>query len=244
VKRIAGRALLSLGIAAVVGISPASATTIVVLASADRVVVAADSRVTRSGDPSVVDDTACKILVRGTTAATMSGEIADVDGRFDARRAIPRALSTRGSVRDKYLAALQMIGEMQVGNGNPPGERDLSLLIVTVDSSGAPDWAVGEIHLPADHLPGPTLCTNSGPCILSAFIGEPIEGLADLKARIDGELQRRPSENRMVQLAREAIQSQAVQFPTKVGGPTDVLVLDRYGARWLARKRICPTSVE
>lgn len=214
------------------------ATAVVILTSADRIVVAADSRVSRSLSIVEPDDTACKIWQVGNTAAAMSGDVATVDGRFDARELIPKALAEPGTVRDKYVAAVRLLG-LQIRTRAPSAFVKLGLVFVSFEPNRGPDIATGKVAFPGDEQPGPQMCNDQSVCAVAVVIGDDVAD--DTIIPIEHELRRRPrpSERWMIEMAKAVVKRQADRFPEKIGGPTDVLVIDIRGARWISRKPSC-----
>lgn len=214
------------------------ATAVVILTSADRIVVAADSRVSPSLSIVQPDDTACKIWQVGSTAAAMSGDVATVDGGFDARELIPKALAEPGTVRDKYVAAVRLLG-LQIRTRAPFAFVKLGLAFASFEPNRGPDIAVGKVAFPGDEQSGPQVCNDQSVCAVAVVLGDDVAD--DTIAPIERELRRRPrpSERWMIDMAKALVRRLAKRFPEQIGGPTDVLVIDVKGARWISRKPSC-----
>jgi len=233
--RRAGRYLLSAVVVFLVPV-PLKASVLVVLATPERIVFAADSRQTERGAAPV--DTACKIWVSDTAVFGLVGNNVSERGFHDARLIGPGIVVHQGSIQSKYEWASSALKRQRM---NAASSGSVFTLLASLEGSGpAILAAVFPIPLPANY-PTPTRVSCVGNC-LAALVATPEDG-GRSGPLVYAALKQHPSEPVMVKLARSIVEEEASRNPETVGGPIDVAVLDRDGGRWISRKNVCRSDL-
>lgn len=233
------------------GVVNCEATTIVILVTKDRIVVAADSAGTRIG-PSGERTTSygeCKIH-KGPRAAFLAAGWVKVDGvsAYDVFPGGEKYLNGAYSMSELYSFFFNETVLRIRHDGDGP-RRDLEAGYVGWEA-GRPAVAIGYFEeegarsqpiipglilrtIATSHFDQTWLWTCERACNQAAVLG--LESHIDLDA-LKAALARNPKEAEMAHLAEEAVNAQAKDQSGLVGGPVDILVIDRKGARWYKDK--------
>lgn len=227
------RTLIVFVVVVFINMSTLHATVLVLLSSADRIVLAADSRsVAVTGE---IDDTACKIWASGTRAIAASGDVITAQGH-DVRKIAPEALRQQGSLLDKFTWAVRELQRQD--NANPVATASRIALFFAAYNDNGPAIQIGLFRL-RGVLPIVTRGCGGADCvvaIVSTVAASPTD-VASAKAR----LTMKPSEREMIEMASAIASEHADLTPRSVGGPIDIVVLDSSGVHWVARKPHCPS---
>lgn len=220
--------IVSFGVAASLALAltpgPAWASLALALVTTDRIVVASDSRTWDVAADRAAGDTARKIDTKDTGYAFL---MTGFPGAFEAwRQSQPVAGEPARDLARRILAAVQ------------PG-RDPEEFTIGVVRYGVPvDAYFARVVLHPDRRVE-TLQEGAPAPPFSVALGWD-QGGAAKTARTTAllrELEARPSEQRMIELASHTLDAAAAQSP-KVGGPTHLAVVDAAGARWQTERRL------
>jgi len=206
----------------------AEATIVVVLTTADRIIMAADSRQGHAGD---INDHACKIQWAGATAVALSGNVTTSMLRIGGE-----VLRGAGSVGDKYTVLLRRLVQEEPDSFSAEG------FVVTFAAfqQGAPALAAGKLQRPFIPWAPMFACADASACTSVLFYGE-TSAIDRDKDAVYAWLQTRPNEKDMIDRARLLVEAQrdAPGMAAKIGGPIDIAVIDANGARWIQVKDEC-----
>lgn len=198
--------------------SPAAASLAVALVTADRIVVASDSRTWNSACDCFAGDTARKVDVRDGVAFIMTGW----PGVFPAWQHTP--IWAGEPVRD---LARRILDKAE------PDDRQAQAFSMLIMRYGAPvDAYAAEVELhPDGRIDFLQEVTPAAPFALNLGWDDGGKEQDAILSRLYDQLREAPTEARMVEMATSLLATAARQSP-KVGGPSHVAIVDQAGARW------------
>jgi hypothetical protein len=218
------RLLAALALCAVLP-RPVEATTVVILITPHRIVVAADSR---QSDGVTISNDGCKIRLGASKAVAFSGKLTSIILNKGTE-----VVTAAGSVAHAYVTFLRRLADEE---SYPfPGEG-FAVAFVAFEN-GRPALAANEIKPPIPWKEAKT-CKPGTDCTSSPVLGE--------KSAIDSDallawLKTAPTKKAMIERARAAVRQQANApgMTDKVGGPIDIALIDAKGVRWVQVKDGC-----
>lgn len=215
------RTMIGLVVAVLVSSTPASASLAVTLATHDRLVLASDSR---TWDPSCNcsgGDVARKVDIRDGYGFAMTGW----PGAWEAWQATPTRFGE--SARDRARRVLDaVVAPDQVETFTILMMRRSDVYVARVSARRGQPYRLLQEATPTAPV-AVLLGWDDGGAVKTAASDRLYAELSTTK----------PTEARMVTLARETLAAAAGQSP-KVGGPSHVAVVDAAGGRWLTPPRV------
>ncbi len=232
----------------------ARATTIVAIRTPEKVVIAADSLGTARGNRIESNQLTCKVFSVNDRGFAVSGLTKAQPGDFDAAKEVADILAQRSSLGEAVNDIAERITSMleshlrQMKRTNPSlyaksleGEGgNITSILLAAHEGGSPVIAAlafrgtegsgGAIRISADRLACPGDCPDGTMFII---LGErrPIDRYISEKGK-DRLLPPESGAPFLVQLVIDA-------GSMRVGPPVDVLLIDRHGVSWPARKEGC-----
>ena len=244
------RSSLLVGVLLVTMHMAVEATTIVILQSDGQIIIAADSkRRYEQGGHTLLEATACKILVVRDVVFAASGltALAGADGTsiFDVRALASQTLNQAGRLTERVrrfdqALARELTRVRDVFNARHTTALFLEVVLAGL-KNGRPALFIRRFEIAAGvdgRLAARRIDSRScDECrnLIEVFGHD--DGIFDLlEPKTAGEIRRM---ERTVETARTFIRTEIAQTPDWVGPPIDVLHLDRWGIHWDERKPEC-----
>jgi hypothetical protein len=254
-------AILNLAFAVFLGAScmppvlpAAHATTIAGIRTPEQVAIAADSMGTARANRIETNQPACKIFSVNDTGFAVSGLTKAEPGDFDAVKLIAGILGRRNTlsesaddIADRLTSTLvSCLGQLKQANPSLyakslEGENgDITSILLAAHEGGRPvaigmafrgsEDPGGQIRIAANRVACPGDCPNG---VMFFLLGERVP--IDRYIAEHGKDRLLPAESGAPLLVRLVIDAGS----KRVGPPVDVLVVDRHGVSWTARKEGC-----
>jgi hypothetical protein len=201
--------------------APAAASFALCLVTADRILVASDSRTWQRATDTAGPDNARKVDVRERYVFAMTGAPELMDAW---QRTTLRPGESARALAGRVIAAVAI---------DKTRALEFSFTIARFDTPVDAYMARVAIHATGfrEVLQQAGGAEMVAPFVIAHGWDDDAAPKGALLQRLQAELRTRPTEGRMVAMAREAL-STAAAHSVKIGGPQHVAVMDQAGARW------------